>query len=65
LNLRAYRRDAGHCPTRPDNVRLEVSVLEVLRKTWLGYFHFIHTPLLIVWYSYTQEILKKTSLKHP
>jgi hypothetical protein len=35
---------------------LEVSILEVLRKTWLGYFYFIHTPHLIVQYSYTQEI---------
>jgi hypothetical protein len=46
----------GGSMERNQTVRLEVSVLEVLRKIWLGYFHFIHTPLLIVQYSYTQEI---------
>jgi hypothetical protein len=46
----------GRAGEMPDIVWLEVSILEVLRKTWLGYFHFIHTPLLIVRYFYTQEI---------
>jgi hypothetical protein len=54
--LGAHWRDAGHCLARSDNVQLEVSILEVLKKTWLDYFHFIHTLLLIVRYFYTQEI---------
>jgi hypothetical protein len=44
----------------PDNVRLDVSVLDELKKTWNLLDSIIFTssnmPLLIVWNSYTQEI---------
>jgi hypothetical protein len=56
LNLGAHWRDAGHCPAGPDKIQLEVSALEVLKKTWLDYFYFIHTSVLIVRCFYTQGI---------
>jgi hypothetical protein len=47
---------AGHCPARPNNVRLGVSIcgwLERDLKLLDLIIHFIHMPLFIVRYFYT------------
>jgi hypothetical protein len=56
LNLGAHWRDAGHCPA-PDNVRLEVSILEVLKKdlAWLFSLH-PHTSLNSTVFLYSRNI---------
>jgi hypothetical protein len=54
LNCGLSSRDAGQCPAG-------CFCFGWMKKTWLGYFHFIHIPLLIVQYFYTQETWKTTS----
>jgi hypothetical protein len=56
----AHWRDVKHCLPRPDNVRLEVSILEVLKKdlAWL-FLLYLHAPLNSTVFLYSRNIKRK------